>query len=105
MHVISKSALRAFWKLHPDNERMLSVWFKLVKATAFRDFEHVKGVFPSADYVAPFTVFDIGGNNWRVVTVSHYNAGRLYIRHVFTHPEYDQWCKISRSRKQRSKQK
>jgi HTH-type transcriptional regulator/antitoxin HigA len=38
------------------------VWFTLVKATDFRNFEHVKGVFPSADYVAPFTVFDVGGN-------------------------------------------
>jgi len=28
---------------------------------------------------------------YRVITVIHYNRQRAYIRHVFTHPEYDDW--------------
>jgi mRNA interferase HigB len=68
-------------------------WHTLVEHTRFQDFKHVKQVFGSADYVAPYTIFDVGGNNYRVITVIHYNAGKIFIRWVFTHREYDEWNK------------
>jgi mRNA interferase HigB len=37
-------------------------------------------------------VFDIGGNNYRLVSVIHYDARRVYVRRVMTHAEYDDWC-------------
>lgn len=46
-------------------------------------------MFPSADIVGKFTVFDIGGNKVRLIAAIHYNRGKLYIRHVLTHEEYD----------------
>lgn len=50
-------------------------------------------MFASTDYVAPYTIFDIGGNNYRLVTVIHYNTGKVFIRWVLTHRQYDQWNK------------
>jgi mRNA interferase HigB len=42
--------------------------------------------------VAPYTVFDIGGNNDRLIAVIHHDARRVYVRAVMTHAEYDGWC-------------
>jgi len=41
------------------------------------------------DKVGKFTVFDIGGNKFRLIAVIHYNRKKVYIRHVLTHVEYD----------------
>lgn len=43
----------------------------------------------SADKVGKFTVFDIGGNKYRLIAAIHYNRKKVYIRHVLTHAEYD----------------
>ncbi len=49
----------------------------------------LRRVFNSVDAVAGLYVFNIGGNNIRLVAAIHFNAGRVYIRHVMTHAEYD----------------
>jgi mRNA interferase HigB len=64
-----------------------------VESADFRDFSHIKEFYNSADYVPPFVVFDVSGNNYRVVVVVQYRAKRVYIREVMTHREYDVWCK------------
>jgi len=46
-------------------------------------------MYPQADQVGRCTVFNIGGNNYRLIAAIHYNTGVVYIRHVLTHAEYD----------------
>ena len=46
-------------------------------------------VFASADKVEGLTVFDTGGNKFRLITSIHYNRRKVYIRAVLTHAEYD----------------
>ncbi|NJN52961.1 MAG: type II toxin-antitoxin system HigB family toxin [Gammaproteobacteria bacterium] len=65
-------------------------------ASNFDDFNALRYTYSRADYVAPFTVFDVGGNKFRVVTVIHYNRRRVYVRYVFTHSEYDVWSESLR---------
>lgn len=77
----------------------MEAWYRVVKNTGFANFNDVRRAFNSADYVAPYTVFDVGGNNFRVIAAIHYNGQRLYIRFVFTHAEYDHWNKKHRSKK------
>ena len=104
MHVISKRALREFWQIHPAAKEPLMVWHRLMKSAAFADFNAIRKTFGAADYVAPFTVFDVGGNKYRVIAAIHYNRRRVYVRHVLTHPEYDRWTEERRKRrKKRSK--
>ena len=103
MRVISRRALRQFWELHPHAKEPLAAWFRLMERNKFADFNAVKGTFGTADYVAPYTIFDIGGNKFRIVTAIHYNRERIYVRHVFTHPEYDRWS--GAMRKQRRKKR
>ncbi|MEX3946137.1 type II toxin-antitoxin system HigB family toxin, partial [Paraburkholderia sp. BR10937] len=51
----------------------------------------------TVDYVpTKFYVFDVGGNNLRVVATVHFNRQMLFIRHVLTHKEYDEWTRKKR---------
>ena len=90
MHVISKKALRQFWKRRPDAEQPLRRWFKIVTFAEWQSFADVRAVYAGADQVGRFTVFNIGGNKYRIVAAVHYNRGKVYIRHVLTHRDYDQ---------------
>ena len=49
-----------------------------------------RGGYPHADQVGKFTVFNIGGNKYRLIAVIHYNRGKVFVRHVLTHAEYDE---------------
>ena len=93
MHIISVKMLRAFWHTHPDAEKVLREWHTIVEHAEFRDFNHVREWFNSADYVPPYTIFDIGGNNYRVVVVIRYRFKKVYVRQVMTHRDYDNWTK------------
>jgi mRNA interferase HigB len=89
MHVISRKALSDFWLKHPPARALLAAWHKAVRSASLVDFAAVRRSFGSADKVKQFVVFDV--SSFRVITVIHYNRGKLYIRHVFTHAEYDRW--------------
>lgn len=89
MHVIAKSALVAFWKKYPDAEGPLQAWHSLMEAEIYLDFNNLCRTFASADYVDRLTVFNIGGNKYRLIASIHYNRRKVYIRHVLTHAEYD----------------
>src|SRR5688572_18137927 len=90
MHIISRKALRIFWKKHPDSQTALERWFKIMRQTNFETFDDLRSTFPSADKLGKCIVFNIGGNKVRLIAVLHFNRGRLYVRHVLTHEEYDE---------------
>lgn len=90
MHVITRKRLREFAARHKEAEEPLDVWYAIVSKTDFGSFSELKRAFRSVDKVGKFTVFDIGGNKFRLIAAIHYNRKRLYIRHVLTHAEYDQ---------------
>ncbi len=96
MHVISIKMLRNFWQKHAAAESVLRQWHSIVAQTDFKDFGHIKEYFNSADYVAPYVVFDVAGNNYRVIVIVQYRAKRIYVREVMTHRAYDKWCKLYR---------
>lgn len=89
MHILSLSRLRAFWARHPEAESPLRAWYQVAKQARWQRFTDVRTRYRSADQVGKFTVFNIVGNQYRLITVIHFNTGRLYVRHVLTHAEYD----------------
>ncbi len=99
MHIISLKMLRNFWKKHPEAEQPLRNWHAVAEHSRFTDFADLKQSFGSADYVPPYTVFDVGGNNFRVVVIVRYGDGKMFVRWVMTHREYDDWCKLYRKGK------
>jgi mRNA interferase HigB len=88
MHVISQKMLRQFWAVHQEAERPLRTWFRVVCRAEWENFAEVRSTYPHADQVGKFTVFNVGGNKYRLVAVIHYNRGKVYVRHVLTHAEY-----------------
>lgn len=89
MHVIAKPALVAFWTKHPAAERPLQAWYHTMESAVFADCNDLRKTYPSADYVDGLTVFNIGGNKYRLIAAIHYNRRKVYIRAVLTHAEYD----------------
>lgn len=89
MHVIAKPALVEFWEEHPDAESSLQAWFRTMESEVFVDFNDLRATFASADHVDGLTVFNIGGNKYRLIAAIHYNRQKVFIRAVLTHAEYD----------------
>jgi mRNA interferase HigB len=89
MHVISKKKLRDFWERNPKAQSPLESWFQVAKKAEWESFADVRESFNTADQVGRFTVFDIGGNKYRLIAAIHFNRGKLFVRHVLTHREYD----------------
>jgi mRNA interferase HigB len=90
MHVISKKKLREFWEEHPRAQSALEAWYQVAKHAEWESFAVVRQTFNTVDQVGRFTVFDIGGNKYRLIAAIHFNRGKLFVRHVLTHSEYDE---------------
>jgi mRNA interferase HigB len=89
MHVVSEKKLREFWEQYPEAETPLRGWHRVAEHATWECFADVREVYPFADQVGRCTVFNIGGNKFRLVVVAHFNRGKVYIRHVMTHRKYD----------------
>jgi mRNA interferase HigB len=88
VRIISKAAITEFTKTHRDALESLLHWHSVTKRAAWRHLIDVRADFPHADAVDLFTVFNIGGNNYRLVSVIKYRWQVVYIRHILTHAEY-----------------
>ncbi len=89
MHVISIRKLKQFWLNHPTSEGSLRYWYKTTTQHRWLCFNDVCKTFPSVDKVKNFVVFNIGGNNFRLITYIDYQRNKVFIRDVLTHAEYD----------------
>ena len=61
----------------------------MAEQSTWETFADVRAHAPSADRVGKFTVFNIGGNKYRLIVDIHFNREKVYVRHVLTHAEYD----------------
>lgn len=89
MRIISKARLTDFYVGHADAKRSLLSWYKITRNATWQNLVEVKDSFPAADLVRNFTVFNIGGNKYRLIVYIDYNYQTIFIRHVLTHAEYD----------------
>ncbi|MGA9623959.1 MAG: type II toxin-antitoxin system HigB family toxin [Bryobacteraceae bacterium] len=65
-------------------------WYGVTKRAAWRHLVDVRADFPHADAVDIFTVFNISGNKYRLVSAIKYRWRIVYIRHILMHAEYDE---------------
>lgn len=91
MRVISNKALVDFAKAHRAAGKPLQAWRKVIESGVFANYAQLRAIMNATDRVGDFYVFDIGGNKFRVIAAIHFNRQMLFVRHVFTHAEYDQW--------------
>lgn len=89
MHVISRKRLREFWTENKEAEMALDNWFRRINKFEPRNLVELQTMFPAADLVGACTVFNVGGNKYRLITYINFRIQRIYILHVLTHKEYD----------------
>lgn len=89
MRVISRRTLKEFWEKHSTARPGLLLLYERISNNEIKNFDELRQIFPSADLVKNFTVFNIGGNNYRLITYIDYEAEIIFIRSVLTHAEYD----------------
>ncbi len=91
MRVISNKALVDFAARHPDAQVSMQAWRKIVESRDFHSFAELKTTFGATDKVGNFRVSNIGANKFRIVAAVSFSYQKLFVRHVFTHKEYDSW--------------
>lgn len=92
MRIVSHKKLKEFYqaKGHEDSRIVLERWYDIAEKAEWRNLSDIKVDFPSADYVGnQHYVFNIRGNNYRLVVVVKFTIGYVFIRWVGTHKEYD----------------
>ena len=90
MKILNRKLLDKFVNKHADAESALQHWINIVEEAGWKSHNELKSDFPSADYVGNNRyVFNIRGNNYRMVVVVVYINDSLTIRFLGTHKEYD----------------
>ena len=92
MRIISHRKLKEFYESpgRIDSLVALERWYQIAENAEWRNFSDIRVDFPDADYVGnQHYVFNIRGNNYRLVVVIKFTISRLFIRFVGTHSEYD----------------
>lgn len=87
--MISRKRLKEAAERHPELESPLDAWYRIAKRAVWANLAEVRKTFASADAVGKWTVFNVKGNNFRLITEINYRGQRVYIRHVVTHAQYD----------------
>jgi mRNA interferase HigB len=89
VHIISRKRLLEAANAHAGLSAPLDAWYRIAKKAEWKNLAEVRSVCPSADAVWKFTVFNIKGNAYRLITEINYRTGRIFVRNVLTHAEYD----------------
>ncbi len=89
MHVISRKRLLEFSKIHADASASLDTWYRAALGAKWENLVEVRTAYPSADGVEKYTVFNIKGNDYRLIAEINYRSKIIFVRHILTHAEYD----------------
>ncbi|PHM74864.1 type II toxin-antitoxin system HigB family toxin [Xenorhabdus kozodoii] len=92
MHVISREPFDLASTRFPNNAQALSDTYRTLKRDAYRTPDELKRTFPSLDrmkYREKWWVIDIGGNTLRIMFFADFERGKIFVKHISTHAEYD----------------
>ena len=90
MRVIAIKTLRDFWVTHPDSEQSLLAWFDEASKAAWTQPADIKSQYASASILKNRrVVFNIKGNDYRLIATVAYKLGVVYVKFIGTHKQYD----------------
>ena len=90
MRVIAKKILRDFWEAHADCEQQLKAWFQETSKSDWKSPNDIKQQYPVASILSNNrVVFNIKGNNYRLIVKINYDYQMVWIRFIGTHAQYD----------------
>ena len=92
MHVISRDPFNQASKRFPNSAQALSDVYRTLKRDSYQTPDELKKVFPSLDrmkYREKWWVIDISGNALRMMFFADFDRGKIFVKHITTHAEYD----------------
>ncbi|MDG1803600.1 type II toxin-antitoxin system HigB family toxin [Flavicella sp.] len=90
MRIISKRVLRDFWLKHADSEQQLKSWYRETEKAQWNNINDLKTEYPNASILKENRiVFNIKGNNYRLIVKFNFEYQISWIRFIGTHAEYD----------------
>jgi mRNA interferase HigB len=90
MRVIAKKCLIKFWSKHRDSEQPLKAWYDEVSSAVWQSPQDIKNQYRNASFVGKNRViFNIKGNDYRLIVAVAYRFGVVYVKFVGTHVAYD----------------
>lgn len=90
MRIIAKSTLVAYYTKNPQSKSALEDWFEKTKEAEWKNFSDIKKTFNTVSSVGNNRyVFNIKGNDYRLVVLIKFTVSHILIRFVGTHAEYD----------------
>ena len=90
MQVFARATLREFWERHPDTEETLQSWYKVAEQATWNTPADVRRSCANARVIGrDRVIFNIRGNNYRLVVRIDYPLKKVYVRFIGTHAEYD----------------
>ncbi|MFO7843217.1 MAG: type II toxin-antitoxin system HigB family toxin [Bacteroidales bacterium] len=88
--IFAKSTLRKFWEKHPDSEQYLKTWYEIAIRSNWKSPNDVKQSYAHASILRNGrVVFNIKGNDYRLVVKFRFDKQLAFIRFVGTHEEYN----------------
>ena len=97
MNVINKRGLRKMIEKHPSTEAEALEWYRVASASDWSSLVDVRKTFPGTDLVGQVLIFNIGHNQFRLITTVYFPTHEIYNKVLLTHKEYDReewkkWC-------------
>jgi mRNA interferase HigB len=88
--IFSKRTLREFWEKHAETEQYLKTWYDTAIHSNWKTPNEVKNTYANASILKnERIVFNIKGNDYRLVAKFNFQKGWIFIRFIGTHAEYD----------------
>ena len=90
MRIFAKRTLREFWERHGDCELQLKSWYRETEKSNWKSINELKMEYPSASILKDNRiVFNIKGNDYRLIVKFNFEYQLSWIRFIGTHAEYD----------------
>jgi mRNA interferase HigB len=90
VRIVATKTLRDFWNQHPASGQALRAWFELVAQARWHQPADIKAQFGSASILKNRrVVFNIKGNDYRLVAAVAYNTSVVFVKFIGTHKAYD----------------
>lgn len=90
MRIIARKTLREYWERHPAVRPALQAWYADVSHATWKSPSDIKRIYANASILPNnHVVFNIKGNQYRLIVVVQYEYGIVFIRFIGTHAEYD----------------
>jgi mRNA interferase HigB len=90
MRIVTFKTIWNYSQAHPEAYISLNEWYVKTKRSEWHCFADIKQTFNSVDSVGNNRfVFNIKGNDFRLIAIVIYASQKVYVRFIGTHSEYD----------------